>query len=73
MYFIPTFFQMIITTDPVITVNEADITPDLQPLGPRATPVPVKNNTSPLSTPTHRDMAGNKFKKKIYVYKKFLK
>lgn len=64
---------MIITTDPVITVNEADITPDLQPLGPRATPVPVKNNTSPLSTPTHRDMAGNKFKKKIYVYKKFLK
>jgi len=54
---------MIITTGPVMTVNEADISPDIQPVGPRATPVPVKNNTSPSSTPTHRDMAGNRFKK----------
>lgn len=54
---------MIITTGPVMTVNEADITPDMQPVGPRATPVPVKNNTSPSSTPTHRDMAGNRFYK----------
>lgn len=52
---------MIITTGPVMTVNEADISPDIQPVGPRATPVPVKNNPSPSTTPTHRDMAGNKF------------
>jgi len=50
---------MIITSDPVTTVNEADISPDIQPVGPRATPVPVK---SPSLIPTHRDMAGNKLK-----------
>lgn len=49
---------MIITSGPVMTVNEADIAPDIQPVGPRATPVPVKNNPSPSTTPTHRDMAG---------------
>lgn len=56
---------MIITTGSVMTVNEADITPDIQPIGPRATPVSVKSNTSPTSTPTHRDMAGNKLLKTI--------
>lgn len=54
---VQTHSQMIITTGPVMTVNEADISPDIQPVGPRATPVPVKNSTSPSSTPTHRDMA----------------
>lgn len=53
---------MIITSGPAMAVNEADITPDIQPVGPRATPVPVKNNISPSSTPTHRDMAGKKLK-----------
>lgn len=56
---------MVVTNSPVMTVNEADITPDIQPVGPRATPVPVQNNTSPTSTPTHRDMAGKAF----YIYK----
>lgn len=53
---------MIITSGPAMAVNEVDITPDIQPVGPRATPVPVKNNISPSSTPTHRDMAGKKLK-----------
>jgi hypothetical protein len=52
---------MLITSGSVMTVNEGDITPDIQPVGPRATPVSVKNNISPPSTPTHRDMAGRNF------------
>lgn len=52
---------MVIATGSVMTVNDADISPDIQPVGPRATPVPIKNNPSPSTTPTHRDMAGTDF------------
>lgn len=58
LYIFVNNFQMVIATGAVITVNEADISPDIQPVGPRATPVPIKNNPSPSTTPTHRDMAG---------------
>ncbi|XP_050536115.1 uncharacterized protein LOC126902667 [Daktulosphaira vitifoliae] len=54
---VQTHTQMIITSTPIMTVSESDITPDGQPVGPRATPVPVKPNSSPSTTPTHRDMA----------------
>lgn len=49
---------MIMTSSPVMSVSEADIIPESQPVGPRATPVPIKANSSQSVTPTHRDMAG---------------